>query len=292
MNALGKFSHTQRILIEEELTSAIRELNAPETLKESMLYSINAGGKRIRPLLLLAVMETFGGETEKGLKTAAALEMIHTYSLIHDDLPSMDDDDLRRGLPTNHKVYGEAVAILAGDALLTKSFELVADSSIDPQSKVSIISMLSSASGAEGMVGGQIADIEGENKPLSLEELESVHRRKTGRLLEFAATAGGLLSGLGQNELNQLRQFAEHIGLAFQIRDDILDVEGKVEEIGKPVGSDEGRQKSTYPAILGMDQAKEKLAYHLAEARGLLYDLHEEPVLLLELSDLIGSRKN
>ncbi|AJD91412.1 polyprenyl synthetase [Jeotgalibacillus malaysiensis] len=292
MNALGHFTSLQKSKVEEELFSAVTALEAPESLKESMLYSLKAGGKRIRPLLLLAVMETFGNETEQGLKTAAALEMIHTYSLIHDDLPSMDDDDLRRGLPTNHKVYGEAVAILSGDALLTKSFELVADSPFDDRSKVKIISMLSKAAGAEGMVGGQVADIEGESMALSLEQLESVHKRKTGKLLEFAAVAGGVISGLDEHELNKLRLFAEHIGLAFQIRDDILDIEGDEAEIGKPVGSDEGRQKSTYPAILGMQSAKEKLDDHLYKARELLYELHNEPALLLELTDLIGSRKN
>lgn len=292
MNALGQFTSLQKSRVEEELFTAVLSLEAPESLKESMLYSLKAGGKRIRPLLLLAVMETFGKEPDEGLKTAAALEMIHTYSLIHDDLPSMDDDDLRRGLPTNHKVFGEAVAILSGDALLTKSFELVADSTFDAQSKVRLISMLAKAAGAEGMVGGQIADIEGESAALSLEQLESVHRRKTGRLLEFAAVAGGVISDLNDQKLEKLRLFAEHIGLAFQIRDDILDVEGNEEEIGKPVGSDEGMHKSTYPAILGMEKAKQRLSNHLSEARKLLYELHHEPALLLELTDLIGSRKN
>lgn len=292
MNALGHFTSLQKSRVEEELFIAVHSLEAPESLKESMLYSLKAGGKRIRPLLLLAVMETFGESTDEGLKTAAALEMIHTYSLIHDDLPSMDDDDLRRGMPTNHKVFGEAVAILSGDALLTKSFELIADSTFDNQSKIRIISMLAKAAGAEGMVGGQIADIEGENTALSLEQLESVHRRKTGRLLEFAAVAGGVISGLDEAELNKLRLFAEHIGLAFQIRDDILDIEGNEIEIGKPVGSDEERHKSTYPAILGMEKAKQKLNDHLIQARELLFELHHEPALLLELTDLIGSRKN
>ncbi|TFE03189.1 polyprenyl synthetase family protein [Jeotgalibacillus salarius] len=292
MNTLEQFSSTQKSLIEEELISAIKSLETPAKLKESMLYSVKAGGKRIRPLLLLAVIKTFGQDTKKGLKTAAALEMIHTYSLIHDDLPSMDDDDLRRGLPTNHKVFGEAVAILSGDALLTKSFELVVDSPIADQSKVKIIAMLANAAGAEGMVGGQMADIEGENASLSLEQLESVHRRKTGRLLEFAAAAGGVISGLNEDELKKLRMYAEHIGLAFQIRDDILDVEGNEEEIGKPVGSDESRQKSTYPSILGMEKAKEKLAFHLTQARKILRDLHQEPALLVDLADLIAKRKN
>ncbi|MBM7577543.1 polyprenyl synthetase family protein [Jeotgalibacillus terrae] len=292
MSALEQFSHTYRQKVEAELNEAIQSLKTPESLKESMLYSISAGGKRIRPLLMLAVIDTFSEHTDRGLKAAAALEMIHTYSLIHDDLPSMDDDDLRRGMPTNHKVYGEAVAILAGDALLTKSFELIADSPVDDRSKVRLISMLAKAAGAEGMVGGQIADIEGENMALTLEELEYVHRRKTGRLLEFAAAAGGLISGLNDEKLNQLRAFAEHIGLAFQIRDDILDVEGEESEIGKPVGSDEGRQKSTYPAILGMSEAKEKLEYHLRQARMILTNLHPEPQILLDLTNLIGNRKN
>ncbi|KIL48612.1 (2E,6E)-farnesyl diphosphate synthase [Jeotgalibacillus alimentarius] len=292
MNTLEQFSLTYKQKVESELKEAIQSLETPESLKESMLYSINAGGKRIRPLLMLSVIDTFSENADRGLKAAAALEMIHTYSLIHDDLPSMDDDDLRRGMPTNHKVYGEAVAILAGDALLTKSFELIADSHVEDLSKIRLISMLAKAAGAEGMVGGQIADIEGENKPLTLEALEDVHRKKTGRLLEFAAAAGGLISGLDDEKLNQLRAFAEHIGLAFQIRDDILDVEGEESEIGKPVGSDEGRQKSTYPAILGMKEAKEKLEYHLHQARVILTSLHPDPQILLDLTNLIGNRKN
>ncbi|NQD69049.1 polyprenyl synthetase family protein, partial [Bacillus haikouensis] len=205
----------------------VNERDMPSTIRDAMIYSLQAGGKRIRPILLLAVIEGYGKEIRSGMKTAAALEMIHTYSLIHDDLPSMDDDDLRRGKPTNHKVFGEAMAILAGDGLLTHSFQLIAeDDLISSNQKIKLLSLLAKCAGPEGMVGGQVADIEGENKRLTVDELESIHVRKTGKLLIFSALAGAIISGASEEEQNKLENFAHHIGLAFQIQDDILDIEG------------------------------------------------------------------
>ncbi|WP_227395189.1 polyprenyl synthetase family protein [Jeotgalibacillus aurantiacus] len=291
MNRLSEFMTKNKLKVEQVLLNAITSLDCPEKLQEAMIYSVKAGGKRIRPLLVMATAQSFDRNPERALEAGAALEMIHTYSLIHDDLPSMDDDDLRRGQPTNHKVFGEAFAILAGDALLTLSFGIIADSvNFTPEEKVKLIGLLAKASGAEGMVGGQAADIEGEEADLTIKELESIHVRKTGRLLEYAVKAGGIISGLDDRELNLLGDYAKHIGLAFQIRDDILDVEGDQNEIGKPVGSDEANKKSTYPALLGMEEAKRKLQYHIEKAHESLQKIHPEPDLLADIADLIASR--
>ncbi|MGD7045547.1 polyprenyl synthetase family protein [Jeotgalibacillus proteolyticus] len=292
MTTLESFVEHYKKEVERELAAAIHQSSAPDSLKKAMNYSLDAGGKRIRPILVLATIHSFGEECVKGLQTAAALEMVHTYSLIHDDLPSMDDDDLRRGKPTNHIVFGEALAILAGDALLTQSFSLITASSLSSEQKVRLISELARCSGPEGMVGGQVADIEGENKKLTIGELESIHYRKTGRLLQFAVLAGGVISGATETQLRHLEQFAMHIGLAFQIRDDILDVEGTEEEIGKPVGSDESRNKSTYPALLGMAGAKQKLDFHIKEAKSRLQLLQFEKSLLLSITDMIATRSS
>ncbi|RID83982.1 polyprenyl synthetase family protein [Mesobacillus zeae] len=260
-----------------------------------MLYSLEAGGKRIRPLLLFATLEAFGKDPASGAEAAAAIEMVHTYSLIHDDLPSMDDDALRRGKPTNHIVYGEATAILAGDALLTHSFRLLADipeQVADASVKLGLIAGLSDAAGAEGMVGGQTADMQGEGKELSLGELEYIHLNKTGRLLAYSVLAGALLAGADAHTREKLSKFAYHLGLAFQIRDDILDLEGTEEQIGKPVGSDEGNKKSTYPSLLSLDGAREALLEHLAKAKEALAGSGLETSLLEGITDLIGFRNS
>ncbi|MBN8190894.1 polyprenyl synthetase family protein [Bacillus sp. NTK074B] len=271
----------------------VERLSMPHLLKEAMVYSLQAGGKRIRPILLLAAIKTFNEDPMLGLNTAAALEMIHTYSLIHDDLPSMDDDDLRRGKPTNHKMFGEAAAILAGDGLLTYSFQLIAeDAALTSDKKVKLIALLARCAGPEGMVGGQAADIEGEMKQLSANELENIHVHKTGRLLTFSVKAGGIISGVSRFELELLERFAFHIGLAFQIQDDILDIEGSEEMIGKPVGSDESKHKSTYPSILTMKGAKEKLQFHLDEALTSIDELPVDSSLLTEIAQLIVSRNH
>lgn len=290
---LNTFSETYKSRLEEQLRQRINQLKAPKMIKDSMLYSLEAGGKRIRPLLLFASLDAFNHRPEKGLLPACAVEMIHTYSLIHDDLPSMDDDDYRRGKLTNHKVFGEAIATLAGDALLTYSFQLITEcdeDEIPAVMKLRLISELSSAAGAEGMVGGQVADMEGENKNLSLEELEYIHHHKTGMLLAFSAVAGAIIAGASETTIAQFRNFAHHLGLAFQIRDDILDIEGSMEKIGKAVGSDVNNQKSTYPSLLSMEGAKEALAKEISEAKKILKATGLKTTLLEELTDLVATR--
>ncbi|PWW30502.1 geranylgeranyl diphosphate synthase type II [Cytobacillus oceanisediminis] len=291
--SLVSFSEHHKKILENQLKESISKLNAPPAVKESMLYSLEAGGKRIRPLLLFATLAAFGEDTIKGLWTAAAIEMVHTYSLIHDDLPSMDDDDLRRGKPTNHKIFGEAFAILAGDALLTYSFQSVAetpDEFASAEIKLSLIKELSKASGAEGMVGGQVADINGEGQQLALEDLEYIHLHKTGKLLECSVVSGAILAQADQETVQVLSHFAYHLGLAFQIRDDILDLEGTEDMIGKPIGSDESKNKSTYPSLLTMEGAKEALESHIKAAKGKLKETGLNTELLEAITDLVASR--
>ncbi|MFE8702532.1 polyprenyl synthetase family protein [Cytobacillus sp. FJAT-54145] len=292
-NSLVAFSKEHKELLEEHLKASVQTLNAPQIIKDSMLYSLEAGGKRIRPLLLFATLKAFGENTQKGLFTASAIEMLHTYSLIHDDLPSMDNDDLRRGMPTNHKVFGDAFAILAGDALLTYSFQLVTHTPSDlatAETKVKLIEELAKAAGAEGMVGGQVADINGEGKKLTIEELEYIHIHKTGKLLVFSVVAGAILANANHEKMELLASFANHLGLAFQIRDDILDLEGSEEKIGKRVGSDETNQKSTYPSLLTMEGAKLALNTQITKAKQALKETGLDTELLEEITDLVASR--
>lgn len=225
--------------------------NVPESLLEAIRYSLFAGGKRLRPALALGAAEIVSGDGTPALPVACALEMIHTYSLIHDDLPAMDDDDLRRGKPTCHMAFGEATAILAGDALLTMAFDALADTG-----SPAIVREIARAAGAGGMVGGQQFDLEGEGQQLDLAALQRIHRAKTGALIRVAVRCGAIAAGAGADEVAALTAYGEHLGLAFQITDDILDVTGTVDVIGKPVGSDESRNKSTYPALLGLDESR------------------------------------
>ncbi|MDR0922673.1 MAG: polyprenyl synthetase family protein [Lactobacillales bacterium] len=239
-----------------------------DTLKKAMLYSIHAGGKRIRPLLLLATAKSFGTTiTWEHLAVAGALEMVHTYSLIHDDLPAMDNDDLRRGKPTNHKVFGEGMAVLAGDGLLTSAFELTAKAFHGE-----FVAPLAHAAGASGMVAGQVLDIEGEEKSLTLDELKEVHEKKTGALLRFAVSTGVAMAV--EKETPKISEnmlvYAKSFGLAFQIRDDILDITKSTEELGKTAGKDIVMNKSTYPALLGLDGAKQALSEELEKAKRAL----------------------
>lgn len=285
------FMKSRKERIEKELPVLIGSLEAPSHLKESMLYSLNAGGKRLRPILVLATLHAFGKEEDPGMPAACAVEMIHTYSLIHDDLPCMDDDDLRRGKPTNHKMFGEAMAVLAGDGLLTHSFQaLIAGDSISPEQKILLVAELVHASGAEGMAGGQAADMEGEAKSLSLSELEYIHTHKTAKLLTFSLVAGAIIAGADKEKIEKIRGFGQHIGIAFQIRDDILDIEGTVEKIGKPVGSDTENQKTTYPSLLTLDGAKDKLDSHIALAKNALQELDLHGTFLQDLTDLVALR--
>ncbi|HEX7064594.1 MAG TPA: farnesyl diphosphate synthase [Bacillales bacterium] len=290
---IEKYFHEKIQKVNAFLYEQIKQKDAPDQLKESMLYSVQAGGKRLRPILLLATMEAFGRDADQGLPVACAIEMVHTYSLIHDDLPAMDDDDLRRGKPTNHKVFGEAMAVLAGDALLTLSFEVVADikdRNISGQMKADLVTRLARAAGAEGMVGGQSSDLRAEGQTLLPEELENIHLHKTGKLLSFPVEAGALLAGANAGQIEVLSQFSGHLGLAFQIRDDILDVEGDTQRMGKSAGSDINKQKSTYPQLLTMAGAKQKLSYHLLEAKRCLHQLDIQYERLDEITDYIVDR--
>jgi geranylgeranyl diphosphate synthase type II len=288
---LSAFLSSRKERIEEKLPCYISQLHAPSSIKESMIYSLSAGGKRLRPILVLAVLHAFGKNEEIGFPSACAVEMVHTYSLIHDDLPAMDDDDLRRGKPTNHKVFGEALAILAGDGLLTHSFGLIAgQQSVSADVRLRLISELVHAAGVEGMVGGQVADMLGEAKSLSLDDLQYIHEHKTAKLLAFSIVAGAILSGADKEEISLLREFSYHIGIAFQIQDDILDIEGQQSKIGKPVGSDETNQKTTYPSLLTMHGAKSKLEDHISSAKHILEKINIQSGLLRELCDLIASR--
>ncbi|MGK0577265.1 polyprenyl synthetase family protein [Macrococcus capreoli] len=228
-------------------------------LAESIRYSLQAGGKRIRPLLLMTTIESLGGNPELGMPFGLALEMIHTYSLIHDDLPAMDNDDYRRGKLTNHKVFGEATAILAGDALLTDSFQLILKSDYTDVIKIKLMSLLTKAAGSHGMVAGQMLDMASENKKITLEQLETIHHHKTGDLIHAAIYAAGIIVSVEENTLTLLDNIGRNIGLMFQIKDDILDVEGEFEKIGKAVGSDIQNDKSTYVSLLGLEASKQKL---------------------------------
>ena len=261
----------------DALNKSIEKSSLPTQLEESMVYSLKAGGKRVRPLLLLATLDMLQPENEdKGLNTAIALEMVHTYSLIHDDLPAMDDDDLRRGKPTNHKVYGEWLAILAGDALLTKAFEYISnDATLSAETRIQLISALSLASGHQGMVGGQTLDMQSESKAVDLSTLEQIHMHKTGALIRFAIEAATIIAHADNDTQQQLITFANHLGIIFQIKDDLLDLFGTTEALGKQTGSDDVNDKSTYVTLLGREQAESILAQHVEEAEQILSTLSQ-----------------
>jgi geranylgeranyl diphosphate synthase, type II len=289
---LKTFIDENILSIESELISLVEKIQAPAHLKESMLYSLKAGGKRVRPLYVLAVAKSYGIDLNHALTVGAAVEMIHTYSLIHDDLPCMDDDSLRRGKPTNHVVYGEALATLAGDALNTLAFGVIARMDIDPAIRIELVNMLSVAAGAEGMVGGQILDIEGEKRNLALQELENVHINKTGALLRFSIEAGAVLAGASNEDRAALVNYGHHIGLAFQIQDDILDITATSEQLGKTAGKDIVSEKSTYPSLLTLEGAKQKLEEHYDAAIQSLQNVSIDIELLTQFAQYIVKRNN
>ncbi|MFL0746521.1 MAG: geranylgeranyl diphosphate synthase CrtE, partial [Prochlorococcus sp.] len=264
----------------------------PEQLREAMRYSLLAGGKRLRPILCLAACELAGGDSEQALSTAVALEMIHTMSLIHDDLPAMDNDDLRRGRPTNHKVYGDAVAILAGDALLTRSFEMVALRSpgVAPERLLKVVGELSVVAGAPGLVGGQVVDLECEGKQVDLDTLEFIHLHKTGALLSACVICGALIGGAEEDLIDALRIYARGIGLAFQIIDDILDVTASSDVLGKTAGKDLIADKTTYPKLLGLEESRRRAELLVSEAKAALEPWTASAAPLLALADYITSR--
>ncbi|WP_342573335.1 polyprenyl synthetase family protein [Solibacillus sp. FSL K6-1781] len=292
-NMLKQFIDHNIPQLETTMYELVKSIKAPAHLKESMLYSLKAGGKRIRPLFVVAVCEMYNQSLETSYTVGSAVEMIHTYSLIHDDLPSMDDDELRRGKPTNHVVYGEALATLAGDALNTLAFGVIARlNNLSAEKRIELVNLLSVAAGAEGMVGGQVLDMDGEKRLLNLKELETVHVNKTGALLRFSIEAGAVLANASISDREALVEYAHHIGLAFQIQDDILDIEGTSEQLGKTAGKDVASDKSTYPALLTLDGAKQKLDEHYELAIEALQKIDIDTTLLRQFAQYIVRRSN
>lgn len=293
---LKKYFSEKKQIIDTELRERwmLSETTDPSTLHQSMHYSLFASGKRIRPILVLASAAALNIPEEDVLPIAATLEMIHVFSLIHDDLPAMDDDDLRRGQPTNHKKFGEAMAILAGDNLLTNAFipltELNAEK-YDARNILTLIREMAKATGSFGMIAGQVIDLESEGKKIDLDRLKKLHRHKTGALIRIAVEAPAILAGAPDGVRNNLVKYGESIGLAFQIADDILDIEGG-EELGKDIGSDIENDKATYPALMGLDSAKQEAARVLEDALTSLNDFGQTAEPLRHIARFIVARKS
>jgi geranylgeranyl diphosphate synthase type II len=293
---LKPYLESRRALVDGALDRTLPSEETPPTnLHRAMRYSVLAPGKRLRPILVIAGAEAVGGAAPAVMDAACALELIHAYSLIHDDLPAMDDDDYRRGRLTNHKVFGEAMAILAGDALLTLAFRLIADNASrmnDPRMIARVVADVADAAGTDGMVGGQVVDIESEGKDVSAETLEYIHRHKTAALIRVSLTAGATLAGGRPEQLAAIRAAGESLGLAFQIVDDILDVEGSLAELGKSAGSDERKKKATYPAFHGLDVSKQKARVLIDEAKHLLEPLGASALPIRALADFVLERRS
>ena len=268
----------------------------PPLIFKSMRYSVFAGGKRLRPILCMAAAETVGGDIERVVPVACAIELIHTYSLIHDDLPLMDDDDFRRGMPTNHKVFGEGIAVLAGDALLTEAFHLMSDGKIldkvAPEALLKTISEISTAAGFYGMIGGQVVDLESEGKDADMETLNYIHTHKTEALLTVSIRAGAILAGASETDLAALSAYGRGIGLAFQITDDILDIEGDREILGKDTGSDKAHSKVTFPALLGLDGSRKRAWESIDEALSNISCFDERADSLRMIAKFIIERRS
>ena len=282
---------------QEKIDRALRhwvpeESTAPESIHKAMRYSLFAGGKRIRPILCMAAAEAVA-DAPAGVESAAcALELIHTYSLIHDDLPALDNDDLRRGRPTCHKVFGEAIAILTGDALLTLAFQVLSQIECAAECRVRLIEELATAAGTvSGMIGGQVCDLEGEGKSPDARLLDSIHRAKTGALLRASLRMGGIYAGATEEQLHALSCFGEHVGLAFQIVDDVLDVEQSSEALGKTAGKDAEQHKITFPAVYGLERSRQMAEQQRVAAHLALRPFNERAERLRQLADLIVQRK-
>lgn len=293
---LKEYLHARRELIDKALDDLLpNESTVSGKVMEAMRYSVMAGGKRVRPILLLAGAEAAGGDPDTLLPAACALECIHTYSLIHDDLPAMDDDDLRRGRKTCHIVYGEAMAILAGDGLLTLAFELMASENMRrtlPAERLNrAIFMLAEAAGVFGMVGGQTADILMEGKPVDADTLRFIHARKTGALLRVSVEMGGYLAGADKEAARSLNKYGTSLGLAFQVVDDLLDIEGDEAVTGKPVGSDEKNMKATYPALYGIEKTRKMAEDLLADSLAAISSFGKEADPLRAIANYVVTRK-
>lgn len=281
--------------VNEVLDDILEQMDGPENrLMESMRYSALAGGKRIRPFLVVTCADLFGVQRARSLRVAAAIEMIHCYSLIHDDLPAMDDDDLRRGVPTNHIKFDEATAILAGDALLTKAFEVLASSEThtDGTVRADLCLAFAKAAGDHGMVGGQMLDLVAESHDLDVPEITRLQRMKTGELISVSCEAGAILGRASKESRTFLRGYAHDIGLAFQIADDLLDVEGTAEEVGKATGKDEAAGKATFVSLLGADRARDQANLLVSQAEDHLETFGDKAILLKKLARFIVERKS
>ena len=293
---LKAYLETRRAMVDEALDRVLPSEDAvPVNLHRAMRYSVLAPGKRLRPTLVIAGAEAVGGTAKTVLDAACALELIHAYSLIHDDLPAMDDDDYRRGRLTNHKVFGEAMAILAGDALLTLAFRLVADNAArmsDPRMIARVVADVADAAGTDGMVGGQVIDIESEGKDVGPDMLEYIHRHKTAALIRVSLTAGATLAGGRAEQVDTIRKAGESLELAFQIVDDILDVEGSLAELGKTAGSDERKKKATYPAYHGLEASRHKARMLIDETKRLLEPLGTPAEPIRALADFVFERRS
>ncbi len=294
MVSIDQYLQEKKEIINAALLKQLPD-QAPPALSEAMRYSLEAGGKRLRPILTIAAAETISDIDDDTVNLACALEYIHTYSLIHDDLPAMDDSRLRRGVPTCHCVYGDAMAILAGDALLTLAFETVAHYGQiegNEAKAVKILTQLSEAAGMSGMIGGQVLDLEAEGKDLTVQEIERISEKKTGALLRAAVICGGIAAGATKSELGKLKIYADNIGTAFQIIDDLLDFEGTTEELGKPTGADLEKAKATYPALLGSVKAREKALELYERSITAVKELKYDTEILEEIAKKIIERKS
>jgi geranylgeranyl diphosphate synthase type II len=293
---LKAFLEAHRATVDAALDRVLPPESAPPvTIHQAMRYSVLAPGKRLRPILVLAGAEAVGGRAETVLDTACALELIHAYSLIHDDLPAMDDDDYRRGRLTSHKVFGEAMAILAGDALLTLAFRLIATNAArvaTPAIVGTVIAEVADAAGTDGMVGGQVVDIESEGKAIAPEMLDYIHLHKTAALIRAALRVGAQLAGGGAEQVEAISRAGQALGLAFQIVDDILDVEGNLAELGKSAGSDERKQKATYPSLHGLPASKQRARELVEETKRLLTPLGPAAEPIRALADFVFERRS
>ncbi len=292
---LKEYISRQKAVVDAALDRLMPEAKGPSAkVTEAMRYSLSAGGKRVRPILMMAGCKAVGGVPEEILPAACAMECVHTYSLIHDDLPAMDDDDLRRGKPTCHVVYGEAVAILAGDGLLTYAFELMTHreltDKVPPHTLLRAISIFSHAAGVAGMVGGQTADILNEGKEVDPETLAFIHSCKTGALIRASVEMGALLGGGDEGQIAALREYGTALGLCFQVVDDLLDVVGDQEKLGKPVGSDEKNKKATYPALFGIEETRRRAAELRDQALAHLSSFGQEAEPLRAIANYIVER--
>jgi len=278
--------------LKEYLSVKMKGSGCPKALSKSIGYSLLAGGKRLRPILTIASYEAAGGKSDNIIPVAASLEFIHTYSLIHDDLPAMDNDDFRRNKPTNHRVFGEAIAILAGDALLTEAFGIIAKASLKADILIEVIKELTHACGVEGMVGGQTADILFEDKKINKKMLQYIHTHKTGALIKASVRIGAVMAGASPEIMSPLSVYGEKIGLAFQIVDDILDVIGTKEELGKPIGADSVKGKNTYPSIYGIDGSRRQAEELIKESLKAIKGFNENAEPLREIARYILNRRN